>query len=105
MVGRPALPRSGAPGRGPLLGRPSRAGTLRSIVGGLAALLRRPDLWPVAVREARRLAPDRWWRRPPFLPVPPPAYRRFRLQTMYGSADHPPDPADLVRWLEWCRQH
>ena len=24
---------------------------------------------------------------------------------MYGAADHRPEPADLVRWLEWCRDH
>jgi hypothetical protein len=43
-----------------------------------------------------------WWRRPPFLPVPPRAYLRFRIQTQYGT-DGAPSAADLVTYLEWCR--
>jgi hypothetical protein len=66
-------------------------------------LLRRPGLWLVAGRQLWDLAPRGWWRRRPYLPLPAPDYLRFRLQTMYGAADHAPDPADLVRWLAWCR--
>ena len=43
-----------------------------------------------------------WWRRAPFLPLPDPAYLRFRLETQYGG-DREPDPADLVTYLHWCR--
>jgi hypothetical protein len=57
----------------------------------------------VALRTVAELAPDGWYRRPPFLPFPAPDYLAFRLQTMYGSADHRPEPDDLVRWLMWCR--
>ena len=32
-------------------------------VGVVVALVRRPDLWPAAVRVALRLAPTGWWRR------------------------------------------
>jgi hypothetical protein len=78
---------------------------LGGAIRALAAVARRPGLWPVALREAKRLAAPGWWRRPPFLPLPPSDYRRFRLETMYGRGDHPPEPADLVRWLEWCRAH
>jgi hypothetical protein len=68
------------------------------------AVLRRPDLWVTAVRVSLRLAPRGWWRRPPYLPLPSPAYLRFRLVTAYGGdGGHPPDPADLVAYLEWCR--
>jgi hypothetical protein len=85
------------------------AGSWRAQIGlvsaALMAVAGRPRLWPVAVREARRLAPTGWWRRPPFLPLPPAAYRRFRMETMYGADDHLPVPDDLVRWLEWCRSH
>ena len=56
------------------------------------AVLRRPSLWGVAIAQALRLAPSGWWRRSPFLPVPDPAYLRFRLETQYGS-DHEPEPA------------
>lgn len=68
------------------------------------ALVRRPDLWFTALRVAFVLAPRGWWRRPPHLPLPSAAYLRFRLVTAYGgSGTHPPEPADLVAYLEWCR--
>jgi len=71
----------------------------------VVAVLRRPWLWPTAARAARRMVPDGWWRRRPFLPLPSPAYLRFRLVTMYGgSGDGPVRPDDLVAWLEWCRR-
>jgi hypothetical protein len=61
----------------------------------------RPALWPVAARQGFRLARPRWWRRPPFLPVPDREYLRFRFETQYGRA--PADARDLVTYLEWCR--
>ncbi|MGH9185771.1 MAG: hypothetical protein ACRD0U_08175 [Acidimicrobiales bacterium] len=67
------------------------------------AVLARPSLWLVAVRQAWRLAPRGWWRRRPWLPVPDAAYLRFRIQTMYGNPAHDPEPADVVAWLRWCR--
>ncbi|HWJ64273.1 MAG TPA: hypothetical protein VNS19_20040 [Acidimicrobiales bacterium] len=66
------------------------------------AVLRRPSLWGVAIAQALRMAPSGWWRRPPFLPVPDPAYLRFRLETQYGS-DREPEPDDVVTYLHWCR--
>lgn len=66
----------------------------------VAAVLLRPWLW----RTALRLAPRGWWRRKPYLPVPDPVYLRFRMVTMYGDATHPPEPDDLVVYLEWCRR-
>ena len=76
----------------------------RRVVGRVVReLLRRPDLWGVAVHQAFRLARPRWWATAPFLPLPDPAYVRFRALTAYGSADHEPDPVDVVTYLEWCR--
>ena len=66
------------------------------------AVLRHPSLWPVALSQSLRLARPGWWRRSPFLPVPDPAYLRFRLETQYGS-DHDPEPDDVVTYLHWCR--
>ena len=74
-----------------------------TVTAGAAAVMRRPDLWTTALRQALRLAARGWWRRPPFLPLPDRAYYRFRLQTQYGDPAHEPDPADLVAYLEWCR--
>ena len=66
------------------------------------AVVARPHLWPIAARQALRIARPRWWARPPFLPVPDADYLRFRLETAYG-ATIAPRPADLVAYLEWCR--
>ena len=69
------------------------------------AVAARPWLWPAAVVTSLRLAPRGWWRRWPPVPLPDPAYLRFRLVTNYGgdgSGDL--DPADVVSYLEWCRR-
>ncbi|HZP29416.1 MAG TPA: hypothetical protein VFC99_10725 [Acidimicrobiia bacterium] len=95
-------------------------------------MLAHPELWPTALRQAARLAPAGWWRRPPFLPLPDREYLRFRLETQYGSptpaagaasvteggAGYPGagrarpwsgrerlrlDPEDVVTYLRWCR--
>jgi hypothetical protein len=66
-------------------------------------VVRRPGLWPTALRQAVRLARPGWWRRAPFLPVPDRDYVRFRLQTAYGPHGTPADD-DLVAYLNWCRE-
>ncbi len=78
-------------------------------VAMVVAVVLRPRLWWTALRQLARVTPRGWWRRPPYLPVPDPAYLRFRLETQYGSAagraaiTH--DGAqDLVTYLEWCRE-
>lgn len=70
----------------------------------VAAVARRPRLWPVALRQWRRTTPTGWWRKAPFLPVPSRDYLRFRLLTQYGDTQHPVDPGDVVNYLAWCRQ-
>ena len=66
-------------------------------------LLRRPGLWPTALAQARRTVRPGWWREPPFLPLPDPAYLRFRMETAYGP-DGEPEAADVVAYLQWCRE-
>jgi hypothetical protein len=72
-------------------------------VRATALVLLRPGLWFTALRQAVRLAPERWWARSPFLPLPDPDYLRFRFETQYGSGGRP-DPHDLVTYLQWCRE-
>ena len=91
--------------------RASRSGGIRtglppltSWVGPLVlAVVVRPGLWATAARQLFILAAPGWWHRRPFLPLPDPAYLHFRLVTQYGDGGHPPDPADLVTYLRWCR--
>jgi hypothetical protein len=73
------------------------------VAAAAAAVAVRPRLWRVAVAQARRLAAPGWWRRWPPLPLPDPAYLRFRLQTAYGDARRGPPAEDVVAYLEWCR--
>ncbi len=70
----------------------------------LAAVARRPGLWPEAVRAAFATAPRRWWSRSPFLPVPDGPYLAWRAATAYGAADATPPPDDLVAYLRWRRR-
>jgi hypothetical protein len=67
------------------------------------AVLAHPTLWVAAIRQVALLAPAGWWRRAPHLPLPDPAYLRFRMQTAYGDPTHEPEPADIVTYLHWCR--
>ena len=83
----------------PPVALPGASFWLRAVV----LVLLRPSLWLVALEQATRLAPRRWWSRPPFLPVPDADYLRFRFETQYGSGGRP-DPHDLVLYLEWCRR-
>ncbi len=69
----------------------------------VVAVFRRPHLWFAATRQIVRTIPTRWWTRAPFVPLPDREYVRFRLETAYG-ADATPDVADVVRYLEWCRE-
>ena len=69
-----------------------------------SAVLVRPGLWSVAVRQGFRMAGRHWWRRWPFLPVPAPAYARFRAITQYGDPDAAPTVDDVVTWLSWVRR-
>jgi hypothetical protein len=70
----------------------------------IVAVLRRPRLWFTAVTTLVDLAPNGWWKRPPFLPIPNEGLVNWRLTTAYGSSDTALDEADLVAYLEWRRQ-
>jgi hypothetical protein len=88
----------------------SQVGEVRSVVAARPvmaatyAVLRRPSLWGTAINQIRILAHPGWWRRPPFLPLPDPAYLRFRLETAYGGDSvRLLRPEDVVTYLSWCR--
>lgn len=43
----------------------------------------------------------RWWRRPPFLPIPDRSHLAWRRMTAYG-VDRPADREDLTAFLLWA---
>lgn len=67
-------------------------------IAGLA--VRNPTLVPLLLGVAWRFRARDWYRRPPFLPLPPPDYVQWRLHTAYG-ADGAPQAAEITRYLRW----
>ncbi|MBI3982156.1 MAG: hypothetical protein HY337_04545 [Gemmatimonadetes bacterium] len=45
-----------------------------------------------------------WYRRPPFLPVPPREYVRWRMYTAYGDERAVPPVDDVIRFATWRRR-
>ncbi len=70
----------------------------------VAALLRRPGLWGVAVRTLLATARKGWWRFRPFIPQPDPHYLDWRIVTAYGNKDSAVVVDDVVAFLEWCKR-
>ncbi len=73
-----------------------RALALRALVNPRVAL----DL----VRLAWSFRARGWHRRPPFLPLPPRPYMRWRMVTAYGDADAIPPVNDVVSFARWRRE-
>lgn len=68
----------------------------------LALLLRRPGLLPHALGAAWTFRARDWYRRAPFLPLPPREYVRWRMETAYGDPDAHPTADELDRYLRWA---
>ena len=45
-----------------------------------------------------------WWRASPFLPLPDPAYLRWRMYTAYGDEAAVPPIHDVIRFARWRRE-
>lgn len=45
-----------------------------------------------------------WNRHPPFLPLPPREYIRWRMYTAYGDEEAVPPVEDVVRFAQWRRK-
>jgi len=73
-----------------------------------AALTGRALVSPRLARDLIRLAwsfrARDWWRRAPFLPLPPRDYMRWRMFTAYGDEDAVPPANDIVRFARWRRE-
>jgi hypothetical protein len=72
----------------------------------LLALVGRALLNPfVAIdllRVAWRFRMIGWWRRPPFLPLPPIEYVQWRLHTAYGDEHPVPTAEDVITYARWA---
>src|SRR6266704_360541 len=56
------------------------------------------------VRLAGSFRARGWYHRPPFLPLPPRDYVRWRMFTAYGDEDAVPPLEDVVRFARWRRE-
>ncbi len=70
----------------------------------ILAVVRRPSLWGTALGASIAMAPDRWWARPPFLPIPLKGLVDWRMTTAYGDKEATLEAHDLVSYLEWRQQ-
>ena len=69
-----------------------------------ARALVRPRLAIDLLRLAWSFRARSWYRRPPFLPVPPREYIRWRMFTAYGDEDAVPPVEDVERFARWRRE-
>ena len=65
----------------------------------------RPWLWATAVGVVFALAPQRWWKRRPFLPIPDDEVVGWRKVTAYGSSSADMTADDIVSFLQWRRMN
>lgn len=68
----------------------------------VARALASPRLAYALLLMAWRFRRNRWWARPPFLPVPARDYVRWRMYTAYGDHDVVPPIEDVVRYARWA---
>lgn len=78
---------------------PKESVKLYARIAGMA--VRRPRMIPYLIRAAWAFRARDWYRKPPFLPLPPRSYLRWRLDTAYGDPDAEPPVDDFERYLVW----
>jgi hypothetical protein len=74
---------------------------LRLVLALAPRAVARPTLAVDLLRVAWRFRALDWWRRPPFLPLPPEEYVRWRMHTAYGDEEAVPPVEDVVRYARW----
>ncbi|HEX6587615.1 MAG TPA: hypothetical protein VF039_01230 [Longimicrobiales bacterium] len=62
--------------------------------------LTRPRLWPSMLGAAWRFRRSGWYRKPPFVPLPPATYLAWRMHTAYGESGQP-RAVEVERYLRW----
>lgn len=75
---------------------------LTLVLGARAAI--NPRLALDLLRMTWAFRARHWYRRFPFLPLPPRAYLRWRMHTAYGDEEAVPPPEDVIRFARWRRE-
>jgi hypothetical protein len=75
-------------------------GIYRSLLG---LAMKRPDAWLAMVGMGWGARRRGWWRRFPFLPLPPASYLRWRSDTAWGDPEAESPDALTLRYLRWAR--
>ncbi len=66
--------------------------------------LRSPRSLPAMLGLAWAARRRGWYLRPPFLPIPPRSYLKWRLDTAYGNPRARPPVRETLRYLSWARR-
>ena len=70
-------------------------------VGLAKVAIRRPWILPAMLGAAWAFRSNKWYRSPPFLPLPSKAFMRWRMETAYGRNATAIPSRDLERYLRW----
>jgi hypothetical protein len=82
---------------------PPAANSWSALVLALAGRsLLSPSLAVALVRVAWRFRRRGWYATPPFLPLPPRDYVRWRMYTAYGDYDAVAPAEDVERYSRWA---
>ena len=71
-------------------------------IGLVKAAIKKPSLVPIILGSAWAFRSNRWYLRPPFLPIPPKKYMRWRMNTAYGDTGVVPPTIEVERYLRWA---
>jgi len=74
-------------------------GAYRSMLG---LALRRPSIWRSLLGLAWASRREGWWKRPPFLPLPPADYLAWRSETAWGDPEGTGSDAQMAGYLHWA---
>lgn len=81
-----------------------RMSTWLSLAASLTArAIVRPPLAADLLSLAWSMRRRNWYQKPPFLPLPPAEYVRWRMYTAYGDEQAVPPVEDVVRFARWRR--
>lgn len=77
-------------------------GTAALYLRFMGMALRRPLFVRDIAGAAWAFRGEGWYRRAPFLPIPPASYIRWRMDTAYGDPGALPPTAEGTRFLRWA---